>query len=80
MKLSWNFPKGFYRDKPFICKDCGAVEIWKAWQQKWWYEQRQGDPDSTAVRCRACRIRERERKTEARHEYFHSETKQHRFL
>ena len=25
----------FYVDKPFVCRDCGAVEVWTAKQQKW---------------------------------------------
>lgn len=45
----------FYVDKEFICKDCGANEIWTARQQKWWYEIAKGNFESTAVRCRACR-------------------------
>ncbi|GHT91283.1 hypothetical protein AGMMS49545_06890 [Betaproteobacteria bacterium] len=65
-RLSCRFPDGLYRDKSFICKDCGAAGIWKAWQQKWWFEQMQGNPDSGAARCRACRVKERQRKTEAR--------------
>lgn len=65
-KLSYRFPDGFYWDETFVCKDCGAVEVWKAWQQKRWFEQMQGNPDSGAVRCRACRIKEGQRKAEAR--------------
>lgn len=45
----------FYVDKPFICRDCGAEEIWTAKQQKWWYEMAKGHIDSTAIRCRKCR-------------------------
>ncbi len=47
--------RGFYLDKPFTCKDCGAEEVWRATQQKWWYETMQGDVWATAVRCKACR-------------------------
>jgi hypothetical protein len=65
-KLSYRFPDGFYRDRAFICKDCGSEEIWTARRQKWWFEEMHGDPDSTAIRCRACRIKERQRKMEAR--------------
>ncbi len=67
---SYGFPdyvtRGYYLDKPFICKDCGKPEIWAATQQKWWYESAKGDMWTTATRCRACRRRERERKAEAR--------------
>ena len=58
--------RGFYRDLPFTCKDCGAEEVWRATQQKWWYEVAKGYVDSTATRCRACRRKERERKNAAR--------------
>src|SRR5690242_12952155 len=30
--------RGYYIDRPFTCKDCGAKEIWTDTQQKWWYE------------------------------------------
>jgi hypothetical protein len=53
---------GYYLDRPFICRDCGAAETWTAKQQKWWYEVAKGHIDSVAVRCRACRQRIRQRK------------------
>ena len=56
----------FYVDRPFVCKDCGRAEVWTATQQKWWYEAAKGDVWRVAVRCRACRRRERERKAAAR--------------
>ena len=56
----------YYTDRPFTCKDCGQACVWRAEDQKWWYEEMHGLLDATAVRCRACRIRERERKAEAR--------------
>ena len=58
--------RGYYQDRPFRCKDCGVAEIWTAAQQRWWYEVAQGDVWTVAVRCRACRQRERARKVEAR--------------
>lgn len=58
--------RGYSMDHPFRCKDCGKEEIWTAAQQQWWYEVAQGDVWTTAVCCRACRQRERERKAEAR--------------
>lgn len=58
--------RGTYVDQPFTCVDCGAEQIWTATQQKWWYEIAKGDRFATAKRCRACRRRERERKSEAR--------------
>lgn len=45
----------YYLDRPFICRDCGAEEIWTAKQQKWWYEVVHGSIESNAVRCLACR-------------------------
>ena len=56
----------FYVDRPFQCKDCGISQVWTATQQKWWYESAKGDVWTAAVRCRACRRRERERKGVAR--------------
>jgi hypothetical protein len=35
-------------------------------QQKWWYETAKGDVFTKAVRCRACRTKERARKAAAR--------------
>lgn len=58
--------RGYYQDLPFRCKDCGQAEIWTAERQRWWYEVAQGDVWTMATRCRACRERERTRKTEAR--------------
>jgi predicted RNA-binding Zn-ribbon protein involved in translation (DUF1610 family) len=43
-----------YIDKEFICKDCGAKEIWAAKQQKWWYEIAKGALETTAIRCSSC--------------------------
>ena len=56
-----------YIDTPFVCKDCGAHEIWTAKQQKWWYEIAKGRIDTRAARCRPCRLVERARVEEARH-------------
>jgi hypothetical protein len=55
-----------YRDKVFICKGCGSEEVWTAEQQKWWYEEIHAFVETRAVLCRACRIKERQRKAEAR--------------
>jgi hypothetical protein len=64
--LSSFIGKGYYEDKTFVCRDCGKACVWKAKDQKWWYEEMHGAIDTTAIRCRACRIKERERKAEAR--------------
>ncbi|MDS4014876.1 MAG: zinc-ribbon domain containing protein [Candidatus Accumulibacter sp.] len=58
--------RGYYTDLAFRCVDCGAAGIWRAERQKWWYEVAAGDVFSTAVRCAACRARERARKAAAR--------------
>ena len=58
--------RGYYQDRPFRCQDCGVEEIWTVAQQRGWYEAAQGEVWTTAVRCRACRQRERTRKVEAR--------------
>ncbi len=62
---SWSVPE-FYRDRAFVCCDCGSDEVWTATQQKWWYEIAKGPIDSQAVRCRRCRKTERARVDEAR--------------
>ncbi|MDR2093125.1 MAG: zinc-ribbon domain-containing protein [Azoarcus sp.] len=67
---SWGRPlfvdDGYYKDKTFVCRDCGQACVWKAEDQKWWYEEMCGFIYTTAVRCRACRIKERDRKAEIR--------------
>ena len=58
--------RGYYVDRSFRCKDCGKAEVWSPTQQKWWYESAKGDVWTTAIRCRPCRRRERERVAAAR--------------
>jgi len=45
----------YYLDKPFRCRDCGREEIWKAADQKWYYEEQKAHMDATAIRCHDCR-------------------------
>jgi hypothetical protein len=45
----------YYLDKPFTCRVCGKREIWKAVDQKWYYEEAKGHIDASAVECHACR-------------------------
>jgi hypothetical protein len=52
---TYGFLPEFYIDKPFQCRDCGKEEIWKAADQKWYYEQAKGHIDATAIRCHDCR-------------------------
>ena len=58
--------RGYYLDTAFRCKDCGTEGIWTAARQKWWYEVAQGNVETRALRCKACRAKERERKALAR--------------
>lgn len=60
----------YYEDVSFTCKDCGIHETWTATQQKWWYEVAGGLFETTAVRCRSCRAKERARKSEAKRVHF----------
>jgi hypothetical protein len=57
-------PLLFYDDQPFVCIDCGTEEIWSAKQQQWWYEVAKGSVYSRAIRCRACRQKNREKRHE----------------
>ncbi len=45
----------YYIDQPFICRLCGKREIWKAQDQKWYYEEAKGHIDAVAVECHDCR-------------------------
>lgn len=45
----------FYIDRPFVCRRCGKREIWRAADQKWYYEEAKGHIDARAVECHACR-------------------------
>jgi hypothetical protein len=58
--------RGHYVDRPFRCVACGKEEVWTGTQQKWWYEVAKGFAYSTAIRCRLCRRKERQRRDEAR--------------
>lgn len=58
--------RGFYVDSPFDCSTCGKAEVWRAAQQKWWYEVAKGNVESRAKLCRACRRAEQDRRAKAR--------------
>lgn len=45
----------FYLDQPFECRKCGRKEVWKARDQKWYYEEVKGHIDAKAVECHDCR-------------------------
>lgn len=46
----------FYIDQPFVCRKCGKREIWRARDQKWYYEEAKGHIDAIAVECHDCRM------------------------
>jgi predicted RNA-binding Zn-ribbon protein involved in translation (DUF1610 family) len=54
----------FYVDRPFTCRDCGAEEIWRAADQKYYYEEAKGHIDAIAVRCHSCRTSRKKRTIE----------------
>jgi hypothetical protein len=58
--------RGYYIDAAFQCSGCQKQEVWRATQQKWWYEVAKGNVESRAKLCNNCRRIERERKSEAR--------------
>jgi hypothetical protein len=64
--------RGYYLDTPFKCVGCGVDEVWTATQQKWWYEVAKGFWYSHAIRCRACRKKQREKKEDARRRSGHA--------
>lgn len=49
----------FYLDRPFVCRKCGKTEIWKARDQKWYYEEAKGHIDARAVECHDCRMKKK---------------------
>ncbi len=51
----------YYIDQPFICKQCGKHEIWKAKDQKWYYEEAKGHIDAIAIECHDCRKQKKQR-------------------
>ena len=59
---SYDAPTEFYVDLAFTCVDCGVAQVWKAEQQKWYYEVAKGTLYATAIRCRQCRQAHREAK------------------
>jgi hypothetical protein len=58
--------RGHYLDSSFQCSGCQKQEVWRATQQKWWYEVAKGNVESRAKLCSGCRRAERERKAESR--------------
>jgi hypothetical protein len=58
--------RGFYLDVLFRCAFCQKQEVWRATQQKWWYEVAKGSIESKAKLCNPCRKIEQVRRTDAR--------------
>jgi hypothetical protein len=56
----------YYRDAWFTCKDCGEQDFWTAKQQQRWYEEQGGEIEAIAIRCHACRHKEKLRRETAR--------------
>lgn len=56
----------FYIDRPFRCCECGKEEIWKAADQKWYYEETKAHVDAKAVRCHDCRKRRKMKRRQKR--------------
>ena len=52
--------RGYYVDQAFTCISCQSKEVWRATQQKWWYEVAKGAVYSTAKYCITCRRKRRE--------------------
>ncbi len=56
----------FFTNQPFTCQDCGSDCVWKAEDQRWYFETFHAPYYETAKRCRVCRRNERQRKAQAR--------------
>jgi hypothetical protein len=52
---TYGFLPEYYIDRPFTCRQCGKREIWRAADQKWYYEEAKGHIDAKAVECHGCR-------------------------
>jgi hypothetical protein len=50
----------------FFCRHCGVPQTWTAEAQREYYEETKAPCYDTAVRCRACRAKERDRKALAK--------------
>lgn len=53
----------YYIDQPFTCRLCTKREIWRARDQKWYYEEAKGHIDSVAVECHDCRKSKKQKPT-----------------
>jgi hypothetical protein len=69
--------RGHYADVIFRCTACQKEEVWRATQQKWWYEVAKGHVESHAKLCNPCRRAERERRAEARRVHLEGLARKH---
>ena len=67
------FRPTYFEDVDFVCQDCGIDQTWKAVDQAWYYESSGAPYYSSAIRCRKCRIAERDRKAQDRKSAGHNE-------
>ena len=58
---TYGFLPEYYLDLAFVCRNCGNEQIWKAADQKWYYEEAKGHIDARAVECHACRQAKKKR-------------------
>jgi hypothetical protein len=56
----------FYSDRTFTCEDCDTYCVWKAEDQRWYFETSRAPFYVTAKRCLDCRRKERRRKHQTR--------------
>lgn len=61
-------PRVWYIDAESECVDCGGLFIWRATEQRTWFETYRFWVDSKARRCRRCRVKQRDLK-KIRQEY-----------
>lgn len=61
----------YYLDQPFTCVGCKVNDVWKAEDQRWYFEFSGAPYYQVAIRCRECRVIEKERKSKARREAGH---------
>jgi hypothetical protein len=60
----------YYRDTWITCRDCGQRELWTAKKQQRWYEEKGGEIETVAIRCRLCRKQEQARRETVRQLHF----------
>lgn len=62
---AWS-PVTFYQDQPFRCRDCGVSGVWKADDQRWYFETVRVPHNRSATRCLPCRRIHNEHKARSR--------------